>query len=63
MPRNEGTLDRALRIIVGLVLLALVFVGPKTMWGLIGLIPLLTGLAGYCPLYQILGMNTCPSRK
>ncbi|WP_417678330.1 DUF2892 domain-containing protein [Pseudodonghicola sp.] len=63
MPRNEGTLDRALRIIVGLVLLALVFVGPKTMWGLIGLIPLLTGLVGYCPLYQILGMNTCPSRK
>jgi cadmium resistance protein CadD (predicted permease) len=63
MPRNEGTLDRALRIIVGLVLLALVFVGPKTMWGLIGLIPLITGLIGYCPLYQILGMNTCPIKK
>lgn len=63
MPRNEGTLDRALRIIVGLVLLSLVFVGPKTMWGLIGLIPLITGLIGYCPLYQILGMNTCPIKK
>lgn len=63
MPRNEGTLDRVLRVIVGLVLLSLVFVGPKTMWGLIGLIPLLTGLAGYCPLYQILGLSTCPMKK
>lgn len=63
MPRNEGTLDRILRIIVGLVLLALIFVGPKTMWGLIGLIPLLTGLIGYCPLYQIFGLNTCPTKK
>ncbi|GHG88552.1 YgaP family membrane protein [Pseudodonghicola xiamenensis] len=63
MPRNEGTLDRAIRIIVGLILLALVFVGPKTMWGLIGLIPLLTGVLGYCPLYQIFGLNTCPMKK
>ncbi|MGD9863912.1 MAG: DUF2892 domain-containing protein [Pseudodonghicola sp.] len=63
MPRNEGTLDRVLRVIVGLVLLSLVFVGPKSMWGLIGLIPLLTGLAGYCPLYQILGLSTCPMKK
>ena len=63
MPRNEGTIDRALRIIVGLILLALVFVGPKTMWGLIGLIPLATGLIGYCPLYQILGISTCPMKK
>lgn len=63
MPRNEGTIDRALRIIVGLILLSLVFVGPKTMWGLIGLIPLATGLIGYCPLYQILGFSTCPMKK
>jgi hypothetical protein len=59
MSRNEGTIDRALRILVGLGLLALVFVGPQTPWGWIGLVPLLTGLVGYCPLYSLLGINTC----
>ncbi|MDX2482375.1 MAG: DUF2892 domain-containing protein [Pseudodonghicola sp.] len=63
MLHNEGTLDRALRIIVGLVLLSLIFIGPKTMWGLVGLIPLATGLLGWCPLYQILGLKTCPMKK
>ncbi|MGR3761827.1 YgaP family membrane protein [Roseobacteraceae bacterium NS-SX3] len=63
MPRNEGTLDRILRIILGLVLLSLVFAGPQTYWGLIGLVPLLTGLAGYCPLYRLLGLSTCPLEK
>jgi len=62
MSRNEGTIDRALRVIVGLVLLALVFVGPKTPWGWIGVVPLVTGLVGMCPLYSILGINTCPRR-
>jgi len=63
MPRNEGTLDRALRIILGLALLSLVFIGPQTRWGLVGLVPLATGLMGYCPLYQIIGLNTCPLKK
>jgi len=63
MPRNEGTIDRALRIILGLVLLSLVVIGPKSMWGLIGVIPLATGLMGYCPLYRILGISTCPMQK
>ncbi|KIC10908.1 membrane protein [Leisingera sp. ANG-M1] len=63
MPRNEGPLDRTLRIIFGLALLSLVFIGPQTLWGLIGLVPLATGLMGYCPLYQILGLNTCPLNK
>lgn len=63
MPRNEGTLDRALRVILGLILLSLVFIGPQTLWGLIGLVPLATGLIGYCPLYQIIGLNTCPLKK
>lgn len=63
MPRNEGTLDRALRIILGLILLSLVFIGPQTLWGLVGLVPLATGLMGYCPVYQILGLNTCPLKK
>ena len=63
MIRNEGTIDRALRIILGLVLLALVFVGPQTPWGWVGLVPLATGLIGWCPLYTLLGLNTCPMKK
>ncbi len=59
MSKNEGTLDRILRVIVGLGLLAMVFVGPQTAWGWIGLVPLLTGLVGYCPLYAVLGIKTC----
>lgn len=60
---NEGTLDRALRVIAGLVLISLVFVGPKIVWGWIGLVPLITGLAGTCPVYSLLGINTCPIKK
>ena len=63
MNKNEGTVDRALRVVVGLVLLALVFVGPKTMLGLIGIVPLATGLVGFCPLYRLIGMSTCPMPK
>ncbi|WP_407491822.1 DUF2892 domain-containing protein [Pseudooceanicola sp. MF1-13] len=63
MTRNEGTIDRALRIILGLVLIALVFVGPQTPWGWIGIVPLATGLIGWCPLYTLLGLNTCPMKK
>jgi Inner membrane protein YgaP-like, transmembrane domain len=60
MKRNEGNLDRVLRVVLGLVLLSLVFVGPQTSWGWVGIIPLATGLVGFCPLYRILGLNTCP---
>ena len=63
MSRNEGTLDRALRVILGLVLLSLVFIGPQTPWGWIGVVPLVTGLVGMCPLYSILGINTCGIKK
>lgn len=59
MPRNEGTFDRTVRILVGLVLLSLVFVGPHTAWGWIGLVPLATGLTGWCPLYRLLKVDTC----
>jgi len=55
---NEGWLDRILRIVVGLVLLSLVFVGPHTAWGLIGIVPLATGLSGYCPAYGLFGFRT-----
>jgi hypothetical protein len=56
---NEGVLDRVIRVIVGLVILSLIFVGPKSLWGLLGLIPLLTGILGTCPAYTLLGMSTC----
>lgn len=59
MPCNEGRIDRALRVIVGLVLIALVFVGPQTVWGWIGVVPLVTGLVGFCPLYRLIGVDTC----
>lgn len=57
---NVGVIDRAARIVLGLVLIALVFVGPQTPFGWIGVVPLLTGLMRTCPLYSLLGMNTCP---
>lgn len=60
---NVGAVDRTLRIIAGLVLLSLVFVGPKTPWGWIGLIPLSTGLLCTCPLYSLLGIRTCPAKR
>ena len=63
MSRNEGTIDRVLRVVLGLVLLSLVFVGPQTWWGLIGLVPLVTGLVGSCPVYSILGISTCPMKS
>jgi hypothetical protein len=55
---NEHTIDRALRVALGLGLLALAVVGPKTPLGYLGVVPLLTGLAGTCPLYSLLGLST-----
>ncbi len=60
---NEGAADRVLRIVIGLAVLSLVVVGPKTLWGLFGLVPLATGIAGTCPLYSIVGINTCSNRN
>ena len=60
MKTNVGTIDRAFRIIVGIVLITLAATGIFAPWGWIGLVPLLTGIFKYCPAYQILGMNTCP---
>lgn len=57
--RNESAIDRGVRVTLGLALLSLVFVGPKTMWGLLGLLPIVTGLLGFCPLYRILGVSSC----
>lgn len=62
MTKNIGSPERLIRIIIGLVLIAIVFVGPKTVWGWIGVVPLLTGLVGWCPPYQLLGINTCAKK-
>lgn len=63
MMKNAGTIDRAIRVVVGLILLSLAFVGPQTAWGYIGLVPLVTGLIGYCPAYSLFGVNTCLAKK
>lgn len=55
---NVGSTDRILRIMLGIGLLSLVFIGPKTPLGWIGLMPLLTGLMSTCPLYSIIGWNS-----
>ncbi|PZN96998.1 MAG: DUF2892 domain-containing protein [Alphaproteobacteria bacterium] len=55
---NIGSADRVMRIILGVGLLALVFVGPRTTWGWIGLVPLLTGMMSSCPLYSIFGWSS-----
>ena len=60
MKPNEGTIDRVLRVVAGLGILSLAFIGPQSPWGYVGLVPLATGLIGFCPLYAMFGINTCP---
>ena len=62
MNANVGTIDRSIRVIVGIVLLSLVFVGPQSVWGLLGIIPLATAVMSYCPAYSIFGIRTCKAR-
>ncbi|MBF0270711.1 MAG: DUF2892 domain-containing protein [Magnetococcales bacterium] len=59
MKANVGGIDRILRIVVGLVLLSQVLFGLHTLWGLIGIVPLLTGIFKFCPFYPLLGINSC----
>ena len=65
MAANVGGIDRTLRIVVGIVVLALFFVleGNARYWALVGVVPLFTGLFRFCPAYTLLGMNTCPMKK
>lgn len=56
--RNIGGMDRIIRVVLGIGLIALVFLGPETRWGWLGLVPLLTGIVGFCPLYRLLGIST-----
>jgi hypothetical protein len=60
MKRNVGGIDRIVRIVAGLAILSLVFVGPQSLWGLVGIVPLATGLLGWCGLYGVFGISTCP---
>ena len=59
MKANEGTVDRGVRVAAGLALLALAATGTVGVWGWIGVVPLLTGALGFCPLYAVLGITTC----
>ena len=63
LPRNEHALDRIIRLVAGLALLSLVWIGPQTPWGWVGLVPLATGLVGSCPLYRLFGISTCSIGK
>ena len=60
---NVHPIERAVRVLIGLAVLSLVVVGPHTLWGLLGVIPLLTGMVGICPLYTLLGISTCPAKR
>jgi len=63
MNRNEGNLDRALRAIVGIGLIGATLAGAIGPWGWIGVVPLATATVGWCPLYSMLGINTCGARR
>jgi hypothetical protein len=63
LPVNEHPLERGLRVLLGIGTLSFAFIGPRTPWAYLGLVPVLTGLLGSCPLYTLLGLSTCPIRK
>ena len=63
MKTNEGGIDRVLRILAGVVLLGLMAMGTIGWWGWLGIVPLATGLIGWCPLYTLLGLSTCPMKS
>ncbi|MDA8389735.1 MAG: DUF2892 domain-containing protein [Gammaproteobacteria bacterium] len=63
MTVNEGVLDRGIRVVVGVVLIALAVTHRWAPWGWIGVLPLISGLTGFCGLYQVFGIKTCPMRQ
>ena len=63
MNRNVGGIDRILRIVIGLALIALTLTGAIGVWGWVGLVPLATAAMGFCPLYTMLGFSTCPAKR
>jgi hypothetical protein len=63
MKKNIHKIERVVRVVVGLGLLSMAFVGPKNPWFFLGAVPLATGLTGWCPPYQLLGISTCKVEK
>jgi len=63
MKKNVGSVERAIRVIAGIAILSLAFVGPQSPWAYLGIIPLATGLMGWCPAYALLGISTCRNGK
>ena len=63
MKTNVGNIDRILRAVVGLALIALTLAGTVGVWGWIGVVPLVTAALGFCPLYTVLGFSSCPMKK
>ncbi|MEY3295069.1 MAG: hypothetical protein RLZZ451_1117 [Pseudomonadota bacterium] len=63
MKANVGGIDRVLRIVLGLALIALTLSGTIGAWGWIGLVPLATAAMGFCPLYTVLGFSSCPVKR
>jgi hypothetical protein len=62
-PQNEAKVERVIRMLAGLGVLGLAFVGPQTAWGYLGLVPIVTGAIGSCPLYTLFGFSTCPMKR
>ncbi len=65
MVQNVGGIDKVIRVIIGLALLSLLFLveGNARWWGLIGIVPILTVVMGWCPAYALLGVSSCPTKK
>jgi len=63
MTKNIGDVERIIRIVLGIGILALAFVGPQSPWAYLGILPVLTGLVGWCPPYALLGISTCKAAK
>ncbi len=63
MKKNVGSVERIIRIVAGLAVISLAFMGPKSPWAYLGIVPLFTGLVGWCPPYQLFGFSTCKNCK
>jgi hypothetical protein len=63
MKKNIHPIERIVRVFVGLGLISMAFIGPQSLWFLLGIVPVLTGLSGWCPPYQLLGFSTCKMKS
>jgi hypothetical protein len=62
-PNNERSSERVIRIVLGFTILSLAFIGPKPSWAYLGIVPILTGFMGTCPLYTMFGFSTCAAPR